>query len=149
MSGEPTDPAVTGKPMDRYEPYVELVTQVLANGLALAHDREFIRSLDLTLPIHEAVRDAARDSIKWRFAFDIDRIESERAGVVAEEPEWEYRTLLDGTDPQPHGRLSRGEITPAEWFAARQDDRDLSLERRTPAVPAGPWVPVEQGETDA
>lgn len=69
------DQAVTGKPMTHYEPYVELVTHVLANGLALAHDREFIQSLNLTLPIHEAVRDAARDQIKWRFAFTIDEIE--------------------------------------------------------------------------
>lgn len=65
--------------MDHYEPYVELVTHVLANGLALAHERNFIETLDLTLPIHEAVRDAARDSIKWRFAFTIDEIEAARS----------------------------------------------------------------------
>lgn len=62
-----------------------------------------------------------------------------------DEPDWEYRTLLDGADPQPHGRLSRGEITPVEWFANRHEDgRNIALERRTSAVPAGPWVPVKQ-----
>lgn len=64
------------------------------------------------------------------------------AGVVAEEPEWEYRTLLHGIDPQPHGRLNRGEITPGEWHAAlHEDDQNITLERRRKA---GPWVPVEQ-----
>ncbi|WP_217183391.1 hypothetical protein [Streptomyces sp. AC495_CC817] len=73
------DTAVTGKPMAHYEPYVEMLSHVLANGLALAAEREFLLGLDRSLPLHEAVRDAARDSIKWRFAFEIDRIEESRA----------------------------------------------------------------------
>lgn len=74
-----TQTAVTGKPMDHYEQYVDLVAHVLANGLALATDRDFLETLDLSLPIHEAVREAARDQIKWRFAFNIDEIEEQRA----------------------------------------------------------------------
>lgn len=69
--------AVTGKALEHYEPYVELLAHVLANGLALATDREFLMSLDRSLPLHEAVRGVARDSIKWRFAFNIDDIEKE------------------------------------------------------------------------
>lgn len=56
------------------------------------------------------------------------------------ETEWEYRTLLDGGDPCPHGRLTRGEITPEEWFATRFDaGRHITLERRRKT---GPWEPV-------
>ncbi|MFJ2506303.1 hypothetical protein [Microbacterium sp. NPDC087592] len=69
--------AVTGKSMEHYERYVDMLSHVLANGLTLATDREFLMSLDPSLPIHEAVRSAARDSIKWRFAFNIDEIEGE------------------------------------------------------------------------
>ena len=87
MSAEQIETAVTGKPMDHYEPYVEMLAHVLANGIALTTDREFLIGLDRTVPLHEAVRDAARDSIKCRFAFEIDRIESERAGVVGQEGE--------------------------------------------------------------
>lgn len=79
--------AITGKPMEHYEPYVEMLSHVLANGLALSTDREFLVTLDASLPLHQAVRDAARDSIKWRFAFEIDRIEAARA----EQGEGEHR----------------------------------------------------------
>lgn len=68
--------AVTGKPMADYERYVDLIAHVMANGLALAADRDFLLSLDQSLPLHEAVRHQARESIRWRFAFDIDEIEA-------------------------------------------------------------------------
>lgn len=71
--------AVTGRPLAEYERYVDLISHVLANGLALAADREFLLSLDRSLPLHEAVRETARSSIRWRFAFDIDEIEAARA----------------------------------------------------------------------
>lgn len=80
MSNAQTEPevtAVTGKPLAEYEPYVEMLSHVLANGLALAADREFLLTLDRSLPLHEAVRHAARESIRWRFAFEIDRITGE------------------------------------------------------------------------
>jgi hypothetical protein len=77
MSADVT--AVTGKPLTEYEPYVDLIAQVLANGLALATQRDFLVLLDPSLPLHEAVRDQARESIRWRFAFDIDRINDNRS----------------------------------------------------------------------
>lgn len=129
MSAEPIETAVTGKPMDHYEPYVEMLSQVLANGLALTTDREFLLGLDRTVPLREAVRDAARDSIKWRFAFEIDRIEAAhdaevRAGVVTEEPEWEYGVA------GPTGRMvNNGDYTIQQTHRRRK---------------AGPWVPVKQ-----
>lgn len=74
----PSEPAevtaVTGNPLADYERYVDMLSNVLANGLALSTDREFLESLDRTLPLHEAVRNVARESIRWRFAFDIDEI---------------------------------------------------------------------------
>ena len=79
MSADSIETAVTGKPMDHYEPYVEMLAHGLANGIALTTDREFLLGLDRTVPLHEAVRAAARDSIRWRFAFEIDRIEEARA----------------------------------------------------------------------
>ena len=75
--------AVTGKPLSHYERYVDLLANVLANGLALSTDREFLESLDRTVPLHEAVHETARESIRWRFAFNIDEIEA--AGVVGQE----------------------------------------------------------------
>lgn len=141
------DTAVTGKPMDQYEPYVEMLSHVLANGIALTADREFLLGLDRTVQLHEAVRDAARDSIKWRFAFEIDRIEELRAGetaphpsatsVATEEPEWEYRVAGDGGF-----RTTPGSLDHAKKCVVG-DDR---VERRTKEIPAGPWVPVEQGD---
>lgn len=70
--------AVTGKPLADYERYVDMLAHVFANALALSRDVEFLMTLDQSVPIHEAVRDAVRDSIQWRFAFDIDRIEAEK-----------------------------------------------------------------------
>ena len=66
--------AVTGKPLEEYEPYVELLSHAMANGLALVTERDFLISLDPSLPLHEAMREHAREAIRWRFAFDIDRI---------------------------------------------------------------------------
>ncbi|MGX9348128.1 hypothetical protein [Microbacterium sp. KNMS] len=68
--------AVTGKPVENYERYVDLIAAAMANGLALATDRGFLLTLDQSLPLQEAVRDHAREAIRWRFAFDIDRIEA-------------------------------------------------------------------------
>ncbi len=75
---ETAETAVTGKPLADYEAYVPLIAQVMANGLALAADREFLTRLDTSLPLHEACERAARESIRWRFAFDIDEIEESR-----------------------------------------------------------------------
>lgn len=66
--------AVTGYPLADYERYVDMLAHVFANGLTLSQDREFLLTLDRSVPIYEAVREAVRDSIQWRFAFDIDRI---------------------------------------------------------------------------
>ena len=61
------------------------------------------------------------------------------------EPEWEYRTTVGGYDPQPHGRLNRGETTVSEVLARFADDeRPLVLERR---IKAGPWEPVEGSDS--
>lgn len=68
---------VTGKPLANYERYVGLLANVLANGIALTTDRDFLLSLDPSLPLHEAVRETARESIRWRFAFDIDELEAQ------------------------------------------------------------------------
>lgn len=76
MSAAAPETAVTGRALAEYERYVDLLANVLANGLALATDREFLMTLDRSLPLHEAVRHTARESIKWRFAFDIDEIEA-------------------------------------------------------------------------
>lgn len=74
---------VTGKPLEEYKPYVELLSHVMANGLALATERDFLIALDRSLPLHDAMREHAREAIRCRFAFDIDRIVEagrERAG---------------------------------------------------------------------
>ena len=68
--------AVTGRSLADYERYVGLISAVMANGLALATDREFLLSLDQSLPLEEAMRKQARESIRWRFAFHIDEIEA-------------------------------------------------------------------------
>lgn len=72
--------AVTGKPLDHYEPFVDLIAQVMANSLALATNRDFLLSLDQSLPLQEALREQARESIRWRFAFAIDEIDERRSG---------------------------------------------------------------------
>jgi len=65
--------------------------------------------------------------------------------VLAErgEPEWEYRTLDRGVDPAPHQKLTRGQMTVAEWFALppRGDGSIVTLERRRKA---GPWFSVKE-----
>lgn len=87
MSAHESDPvtAVTGKPLADYEPYVDMLASVLANGLALATQRDFLLTLDRSLPLHEAVQHQARESIRWRFAFDIDRIEAARTAATKEQ----------------------------------------------------------------
>lgn len=72
------DKSVTGRPMSDYAPYVDMLSHVFANALALAADRDFLMSLDRSLPLHEAVRPAVTSSIQWRFAIDIDEIEAAR-----------------------------------------------------------------------
>ena len=69
------DTAANGKPLSHYEPYVDMIAQVLANGLALATERDFLMTLDRSLPLHEAVRETAREQIRWRFAWMIDEIQ--------------------------------------------------------------------------
>lgn len=152
MSAEPIETAVTGKPMDHYEPYVEMLSQVLANGLALTTDREFLLGLDRTVPLREAVRDAARDSIKWRFAFEIDRIEAAhdaevRAGVVTEEPEWEVEYGVRGDVDSPMSSRDAAEHAIERMAKGPRGYRIIRslVERRV-----SPWVPVKQeGATDA
>lgn len=72
-----SDVAVTGKPLADYERYVELLAHAMANGLALATEREFLASLDPSKPLYEAMRPHARDAIQWRFAHHIDEIEGQ------------------------------------------------------------------------
>lgn len=92
MSTENTDTpvtAITGRPLSDYEPFVELLSSVMANGLALATDRDFLLSLDPTKLLHEAVREQVRESIRWRFAAHIDEImptvASRGAGLITNE----------------------------------------------------------------
>lgn len=67
-----------------------------------------------------------------------------RQGPITDATEWEYRTLNNGYDPQPHGRLNRGDVTPDEVLAIlAADERDLTLERRRKA---GPWERIEAAE---
>lgn len=73
--------AVTGKPLASYDRYVDLIAQVMANTLTLATQPEFLLTLDRSVPLAEAVRHQARESIRWRFAFDIDEIESATANA--------------------------------------------------------------------
>lgn len=115
--------AVTGKPLAHYEPYVEMLAHVLANGLALATDRDFLMSLDTTKPLHEAVREAARDSIRWRFAFDIDDIE--RQELTARE---DIVELPDGTILRDEiGRVFiRTDSTTYHWRTIWGPGHDLS-----------------------
>jgi hypothetical protein len=64
------------------------------------------------------------------------------------EPEWEYRTLINGGDPFIHRPLTVGSISVAEWFShddPRTASGELTLERRRVA---GPWEPVEKGAVD-
>jgi len=69
--------AVTGKPMTEYEPFVELVRICMANGLAMATEREFLEGLDQTVTLEQAFEDYARSFIKWRGAFIIERMAGE------------------------------------------------------------------------
>lgn len=69
-----SDVAVTNKPMSTYEPFVGLVADCMANGFAMVAEREFLASLDRSVPLPEAFKDHARSFIKWRGAFIIDRI---------------------------------------------------------------------------
>lgn len=133
------------------EPYTPTTDEML-DGYVTMKRREIPGD-----PILASIQ-ALSEAVRWLAAHDAEvragvqgdaKLSGNRGAVVAEAPEWEYRTLLDGADPQPHGRLSRGEITPAEWFANRDgDDRDITLERRKPQTPAGPWVPVKQEGAD-
>lgn len=115
--------AVTGKPLAHYEPYVDILAHVLANGLALATDRDFLMSLDTTKPLHESVREAARDSIRWRFAFDIDDIE--RQELTARE---DIVELPDGTILRDEiGRVFiRTDSTTYHWRTIWGPGHDLS-----------------------
>lgn len=156
MSAELIETAVTGKPMDRYEPYVEMLAHVLANGIALTTDREFLLGLDRTVPLHEAVRDAARDSIKWRFAFEIDRIEEARA---EQEQEWQYSYVERiGRNGDVHERVTFDSLSSAQQYLransdsvtqwnreVRKRDRKVAgVEKRQ--MSTGPWTPIEQGD---
>ncbi|WP_227750880.1 hypothetical protein [Microbacterium sp. R1] len=92
MSTENTEApvtAITGKPLTDYEPFVDLLSHVMANGIALATDRDFLLSLDQSQLLHEAVREHARESIRWRFAAHIDEImpsvASRGAGLIEKE----------------------------------------------------------------
>ena len=77
-----------------------------------------------------------------------------RAGVVAEEPEWEYRIAVDGEHEWPFGPHDEEQGETLEEILAAlggQCGEPMcgEIERRTKAVPAGPWVPVKQeGATD-
>lgn len=71
-----SETAVTGRPLAEYEPYVELLAHAMANGLALAAEREFLESLDRSAPLHEAMRSHARSAIQWRFAWGIDELKA-------------------------------------------------------------------------
>lgn len=70
---------------------------------------------------------------------------TQRGSTAPARDEWEYATTEHGIDLQPHGRLTRGEITPREWFdSLDSEDRErLQLLRRRKV---GPWLPVTEEE---
>lgn len=70
--------------------------------------------------------------------------------VVAEEPEWEYGVgwnYFGATAPMGTRYTSReGAEGAIRQYPEDQDFGPNFLVRRTPEQPAGPWVPVEQGD---
>lgn len=72
--------AVTGKPLEDYEPFVELLAAYGANILALvATDPSWVASLDRTVPLEESLKDDARQTIRWRLAHQIDELKEKLA----------------------------------------------------------------------
>lgn len=76
----------------------------------------------------------------------LEAIEADRAGVVAEEPEWEIGVSYSTpTGPSIDGYRIRSymkveSVEKAQEFAALVE-RPM-IQKRTKAVPAGEWVPV-------
>ena len=71
---------VTGKPLDDYEPFVELLAAYGANIMALvATDPSWLAGIDRTVSLEEALKADARESIRWRFAHHIDEIRDREA----------------------------------------------------------------------
>lgn len=71
------------------------------------------------------------------------------AGVVAEEPEWEYRIAVGGEHEWPFGPRDEEQGAPLEEVQAalggqHGDPMSGDIERRAKAIPAGPLVPVKQ-----
>lgn len=74
---------VTGKPLAHYEPYVELIAELLANGFAMAADRDFLSKIDPSKPLVPQFRGEAWDSIQWRYAHLIEDLEAQIAARTA------------------------------------------------------------------
>lgn len=72
---------------------------------------------------------------RWLAAHDAEKRSEWEAEQGAEEPEWEYRVSGDGGF-----RTSASSLHHAMKCRVGGD----RIEKRTKAVPAGPWVPVEQ-----
>lgn len=80
-------------------------------------------------------------------------LDAARAGVVAEEPEWEYRIAVGGEHEWPFGPRDEEQGAPLEEVQTalggqHGDPMSGDIERRAKAIPAGPWVPVMQEGTD-
>ena len=72
--------AVTGKPLADYEPFVEILAAYGANILALvATDPSWVASIDRSMPLEEALKDDARETIRWRLAHQIDELKKKLA----------------------------------------------------------------------
>lgn len=70
--------AATGKPLTDYEPFVEILAAYGANILALATtDIAWLSSLDRSVPLEEALKDDARETIRWRLAHHIEEIKAQ------------------------------------------------------------------------
>ena len=111
--------------------------------------RDYIRAADrVTAHMFSAASpDAVEAFDRWLAAHDAEV----RAGVVAEEPEWEYGYRPTYAPMHPE---HAGEPMPEIWPTNRTPDDFLpgmggAYQRTKKRVtPAGPWAPVKQEGTD-
>jgi hypothetical protein len=136
--------------MSEYTPATEEVRDTLIEGTKL-DARNSMRSDPRDW--HEAL-EAVLDKVLPAFW------EAARASVLTEqsEPEWEYRWARENGEhawPFGAGDSEDGETLDKVKAAPARDPEPeyfdgAHIERRTPAAPAGPWVPVEEnGENHA
>lgn len=94
-------PTGTGKPLEHYEPYVEFIAELLANGFALAADRSFLSKIDPSKPLIPQFKQEAWDSIQWRYAHLIEDLETKIAATKAVSSETVDRETAELGGPVP------------------------------------------------